>query len=215
MYIFLRRRCYDTFPDFSFIRHLELSLLKALVLSTHYIIFRIYPVVAVIFLIIFLIIVTHVMVEMCCKNESEVGVNESHSSLEVTNLVGPGFLLPCIFIIGMNRILLKGCLTYVLTTRCIVMLEDFMPYIWVCFVPPYFYLRNPNLRIYVWNLITRKNSVNDQNELVELQVMWNTQFDSNRNAECLQSSWNPIKTSTKKMDLLSLVEKYFANWFLI
>ena len=111
------------------------------------------------------------MVEMCCKNESEVGVNESHSSLEVTNLVGPGFLFPCIFIIGMNRILLKGCLTYVLTTRCIVMLEDFMPYIWVCFVPPYFYLRNPNLRIYVWNLITRKNSVNGQNELVELQVM--------------------------------------------
>ena len=120
-----------------------------------------------------------------------------------------------IFIIGMNRILLKGCLTYVLTTRCIVMLEDFMPYIWVCFVPPYFYLRNPNLRIYVWNLITRKNSVNDQNELVELQVMWNTQFDSNKNVECLQSSWNPIKTSTKKMDLLSLVEKYFAHWFLI
>ena len=139
--------------------------------STNYIIFRIYPVVGVIFLIIFLIIVTHVIVEMCCKKESEVGMNESHSSQEVTNLVGPGFLFPCIFIIGMNRILLKGCLTYVLTTRCIVMLEDFMPYIWICFVPPYFYLRNPNLRVYVWNLITRKNSVHDQNEFIELQVM--------------------------------------------
>ena len=106
-------------------------------------------------------------------------MNGSHSSQEVTNLVGPGFLFPCIFIIGMNRILLKGCLTYVLTTRCIAMLEDFMPYTWICFVPPYFYLRNPNLRVYVWNLMTRKISVNDQNELVELQVMWNTQFDSN------------------------------------
>ena len=138
--------------------------------SKHYIIFRIYPVVAVIILIIFLIIVTHVTVEMCCKN-SDDGENESHSLQEVTNLVGPGFLFPCIFIIGMNRILLKGCLTYVLTTRCIVMLEDFMPYIWICFVPPYFYLRNPNLRVYVWNLVTRKNSVNDQNEFIELQVM--------------------------------------------
>ena len=138
--------------------------------SKHYIIFRIYPVVAVIIIIIFLIIVTHVTVEMCCKN-SDDGENESHSSQEVTNLVGPGFLFPCIFIIGMNRILLKGCLTYVLTTRCIVMLEDFMPYIWICFVPPYFYLRNPNLRVYVWNLVTRKNSVHDQNEFIELQVM--------------------------------------------
>ena len=127
--------------------------------------------VGVIFLIIFLIIVTHVTVEMCCKKESEVGVNENHSSQEVTNLVGPGLLFPCIFIIGMNRILLKGCLTYVLTARSIVMLEDFMPYIWICFVPPYFYLRNPNLRIYVWNLVTRKNSVHNQNEFIELQVM--------------------------------------------
>ena len=144
---------------------------RTLCKEIRYIIFRIYPVVGVIFLIIFLIIVTHVIVEICFKEESEVGLNESHSSQEVTNLVGPGFLFPCIFIIGMNRILLKGCLTYVLTTRCIVLLEDFMPYTWICFVPPYFYLRNPNLRIYVWNLITRKISVNDQNELVELQVM--------------------------------------------
>ena len=127
--------------------------------------------VAVIILIIFLTIVTHVTVEMYCKKEPEAGVNENHSSQEVTNLVGPGFLFPCIFIIGMNRILLKGYLTYFLTARSIAMLEDFMPYSWICFVPPYFYLRNPNLRIYIWNLLTQKNSVHDQNELVELQVI--------------------------------------------
>ena len=61
--------------------------------------------VAGIIFVIFLITVTHIAIEKCCQN-SEVSENESHSQ-EDTNLAGPGFLLPCIFIIFMNRILLK------------------------------------------------------------------------------------------------------------
>ena len=115
---------------------------------------------------------THVVTVKICWQNSEVGENENHSSEEVTNLVGPEFLLPCgIVNIGMTRRFFQLFLSNVLTARYIAILEDFMPYLWIFFAPPYIYLRNPNLRTYVWNLITQKNSVRDQSEIIELEVV--------------------------------------------
>ena len=61
--------------------------------------------VAGIILVIFVVIVAHITIEKFFQM-SEVSENESHTQ-EDTNLAGPGFLLPSIFIIFMNRILLK------------------------------------------------------------------------------------------------------------
>ena len=113
---------------------------------------------------------THGTVEICWQN-SEVVENENHSSEEVTNLFRPEFLLPCMPNIGMNRVFLQALSSNVSAARYIAMLEDFMPYVWIFFAPPYFYLRNPNVRTYVWNIITQKNSVRDQSQIIELEVV--------------------------------------------
>ena len=112
----------------------------------------------------------HGTVKICWQN-SEIVDNENNSSEEVTYLAGPEFLLPCMLNIGIYRVLFQALSNNVSTARYIAMLEDFMPYVWIFFAPPYFYLRNPNLRTYVWNLITRKNSVHDQSEIIELEVV--------------------------------------------
>ena len=117
------------------------------------------------------------MVEKCIeKFRGETNESDLENAEIITNLTGPGILLPSFFIILVNRILLGGILSHVIAPRFVVMLEDCIPNIWICVTPLYYYLKNPHLRIFVWRMMNgiKLNSVEHQNNSIELNVMSNT-----------------------------------------
>ena len=116
------------------------------------------------------------MVEKCIE-KYQGGPNESdlESTESITDLTGPGILLPSIFIILVNRILLGGILGNMIPSRFVVMLEDCIPNLWICVTPLYYYLKNPILRLFVWRMVNRMKitSVEHHNNDIELNVMPN------------------------------------------
>ena len=137
----------------------------------------IYRVIFIIVVVMYFVIVVHVLLEKClekcqAENNNEIELESNISQeLQVTTLTGPGILLPMIFQILFNRILLIGILSSVLSPRWVVMIEDILPNLWICLTPPYYYLKNPHLRKYVWHMLTRKNSIQHQNNDIELDVI--------------------------------------------
>ena len=127
---------------------------------------------------IFLIICLHLSFEKCIEKCQKVNSNEIElesnvsNELQITNLTGPEMLIPILIVILVNRILLTGILSSVLSPRWVVMLEDVIPNLWICLTPPYYYLKNPHLRTFVWKMLTRKNpNAVQHNNDIELDVV--------------------------------------------
>ena len=138
--------------------------------------FRWFSILAFLVCILFLVILTHLLVDKCNKhwsNEiSDSEVVENQEEEEQQTLFDFHALVTYFFMISFT-IAIKFLLQYHILSPRISLLLDDSKHILVCMINiPSFYFYNPFLRQYVWKKIMRISTVQPENNEIELQSIW-------------------------------------------
>lgn len=135
--------------------------------------FRWFSTLAFLLCILFLVILTHLLVDECnkhCNNEisdaeivEDQEVEEQHSSFDFYTVV------TYIFMISFTVFIQFAFQYHLLSPRISLLLDDSKTILLCMINIPSFYFKNPLLRHYVWKKIMRISRVQPENNEIELQ----------------------------------------------